>query len=285
MYQAMIENHFAYMGLGETIRALLSMMALCTVRLYAAFMVLPATGQQTIQGTMRNGMCLLLGFFVAWGQPAREFEGMVPALLVGLLLKEALLGVLLSFAFSSVFWIAESAGALVDNVAGFNNVQQTNPLTGQQSTPISNLMLQLLMAGFYMLGGMLVCIGILFESFGWWPVASLAPPLGEGLERFVSAQVHGYYAAAVKLAAPVMLVIVLIDLAFGLLSKTADKLEPQNLSQPVKSAVATMMLALLVAVFFDQARPAIGLRDVERQLVEWAAAMQPPKSAPKLAPK
>jgi type III secretion protein T len=265
----LFESHLELNHYSETLQALLTIIAISTLRVYAAFMVLPATSDQVLQGRTSTGLCLVIGFFIAWGQPAHALAGLTIPMVVAMLSKEALLGVLLGFALSTVFWVAESAGTLVDNAAGFNSVQQTNPLSGQQNTPVANLMSQLTITGFYMLGGMLVCIGILFESFRWWPAAALVPPVGAALERFLAAQVEGYFAMAVKLAAPVLLIVVLIDLAFGLLGKAADKLEPQNLSQPVKSGVATALIALLVLAFFEQARPAISLQDMQAALQRW----------------
>ena len=61
-------------------------------------------------------------------------------------LKEVALGLLIGFAASTVFWTAESVGALIDAQTGFNNVQMTNPLSGEQSTPISHLLSQLVIA-------------------------------------------------------------------------------------------------------------------------------------------
>jgi type III secretion protein T len=51
-----------------------------------------------------------------------------------------------------------------------------------------------------------------------------------------------------------MVVLVLIDLAFGLVAKAADKLEPMSLSQPVRGAVALLMLVLLTGTFVDQVK-------------------------------
>jgi type III secretion protein T len=271
----LFESHLELMNFSEDLQLMLTILAMSTLRLYAAFMVLPATNDELLHGPTRNGFCLLIGFFVAWGQPAHAMASLSVPMLLAMLLKEGFLGVLLGFAMSTVFWVAESAGTFVDNAAGFNNVQQTNPLSGAQNTPVANMMSQLTIAGFYMLGGMLVCIGILFESFRWWPTASLSPAIGDSIEQFLSTQVQGYFAMAVKLAAPMLLIVVLIDLAFGLLNKTADKLEPQSLSQPVKSGVATVLLALLVLAFFEQARPSLMLSDLQARLQHWAHELSP----------
>lgn len=51
-----------------------------------------------------------------------------------------------------------------------------------------------------------------------------------------------------------MLVLILIDLAFGLVAKAADKLEPSSLSQPVRGAVALLMLVLLTGSLVEQVK-------------------------------
>ncbi|MCW7540290.1 type III secretion system export apparatus subunit SctT [Aquabacterium sp. A7-Y] len=257
---------------GEALKSLMTLLALCSLRGYAAMLVMPPTSDQSLQGVVRNGLALMLGLFVAWGQPLHVVEGIGTPMLLALLAKEALLGLLLGFAVSVVFWVAEGVGALIDNQAGYNNAQQTNPLNGEQSTPVGNLVSQLAIAGFYLLGGMVVLVGLLFESFLWWPLDGLAPTWSDALETFLSAQLGRYMESVVKIAAPVLLVLVLIDLGFGIIGKTADKLEPNSLAQPVKGAVALLMLSLLVAMFFEQTRPALALKPLAQELAHWLKA-------------
>ncbi len=264
LFQAMAGT----MGFNDAVSRLVALMMLCSTRPMVAMMVLPATGDQALQGLVRAGMTAMLGFFIAWGQPGDALGSVSGLMVVVLMVKEVLLGLVLGFAFSSVFWVAEGVGTLVDNAAGFNNVQQTNPLSGQSCTPVGNLFSNLVIAAFYMLGGMLVCIGLLLESFHWWPLQSVMPAPGPALEDFLRQQVSDWFSTTVKIAAPVMIVLVLIDVGFGIIAKTADKLEPSNLSQPVRALVATLMLSLLVALFFQQARTAISLHDLQQALAE-----------------
>ena len=257
--------HFA-----DSIDSVLAMLALSCTRMMVAFIILPPLANQALQGRLRIGAVLLLGFYIAWGQPARAFDTYSTVQLVAMVGKEALIGLLLGFAASVVFWIAEGVGAMIDNMAGYNNVQQTNPQNGEQSTPVSNLLGQLVAAGFFMLDGFMVFIGLVLHSYHWWPLHSMGPALSEGLERFVSAHMYSYLASVAKIAAPIMLVLVLIDIAIGLIGRTAEKLEPNNLTQPIKGAVATLMLALLVSAYFDETRPLIGMRTLESQMRQWA---------------
>jgi type III secretion protein T len=78
-----------------------------------------------------------------------------------------------------------------------------------------------------------------------------------------------------KIAAPVVMVLVLIDLGIGLVARTADKLEPSNLAQPIKGAVALLMLVMFVAVFFEQVRPQLALQALAQELGAWLRAAPP----------
>ncbi|AEG94084.1 type III secretion system export apparatus subunit SctT [Ramlibacter tataouinensis] len=256
----MYEFDLAHIGTGFA--DILKTVALCSLRLYVIFLVLPAMAGEAVQGMVRTGFVILVGLFIAAGMPAQDVGNLPASSWLTLAIKEAVIGLVLGFAVSTVFWVAECVGALVDTQAGYNNVQMTNPLSGQQSTPVSDMLLQLVIAVFFALGGMLVLLGAVFESFKVWPL--LAPmPSTEGFsEVFFLREVDGLMTATVKFAAPVLLVLVLIDLGFGLVTRAADKLEPHSLAQPVKGAVAMLLLALLCGVFVAEARQHLLPRDL-----------------------
>jgi type III secretion protein T len=230
------------------------LIALCSIRILAAFTILPATGEQALQGSIRTAISVLIGAYMAAGMTDVHIELTNGMQWVGMALKEALIGLVLGYMASTVFWTAESVGALIDAQAGYNNVQLTNPLSGEQSTPVSGLLLQLVIALFHTLGGMLVFIGLLFDTFRVWPLQSALPTLAAGSEAMFLADIDRFFAQVVKFAAPVLLVLVLIDVSFGLMTKAADKLEPSSLSQPVKGAVTMLLLALMCGIIFVQVR-------------------------------
>jgi type III secretion protein T len=270
-----IDGAVALLGLGMNFKEVLSIVALSSVRVYAAMMVLPATNDQLIQGVVRNGIALTIGLFVAFGQPAQLVADAGALQLLLLSLKEVAVGTLIGFAMSIVFWTAEIVGMLIDNIAGFNSVQQNNPLTGAQSTPLGNLLGQLAVVGFYTLGGMMVFVGLLLDSHRWWPLSGAMPDWPYLAERFLSAQVTTLSDTALKIAGPVLVTLVLIDLGIGLLSKAAEKLEPSSLAQPIKGATAVAMVVVLVAVFFDQVRSELTLRPQAQRLERIGTATGP----------
>jgi type III secretion protein T len=265
----MLSDFDGWMKLSELVQSALTLLALCATRVYALAMVFPPMGEQSLTGVIRNAVCLMIAFFIAWGQPLSVLEHQTVGLILVLVLKEAVLGVMLGFACSMVFWVAEAVGAVIDNQAGFNNVQQSNPTTGEQSTPIGNLLAQLAQASFWMLGGMTVLIDLLIHSYSWWPLWRLAPDWSTMLPTFMQAEVSRLASWTVVLAAPISLVLLLIDWGFGLLGKAAEKLEPNSLSRPVKGVLGLLMVALLASLFFHQARPVLSLLPIQQELEAW----------------
>jgi len=242
------------MHVGAAFGDILKTVALCCLRFYIVFLILPATAGDAMQGMVRNGMVVLFGMFVAAGMSWHDAGALSASTWMMLAIKEAIIGLMIGFAASTVFWVAECVGALVDTQAGYNNVQLTNPLSGQQSTPVSDTLLHLVIAVFFAMGGMLVLLGALFESFQVWPLMSPLPSMQGFSDVFFLKEVDNMMTMTVKFAAPVLLVLVLIDVGFGLVTRAADKLEPNSLSQPVKGAVAMLLLALLAGVFIAEVR-------------------------------
>jgi len=260
------ERYLLLMNHAEELKNMASLVSLCSARIVAALLVLPATSGQKLQGMSRAALPVWMGLYIAWGQPLDVVRDLSTPGLAILILKESLIGFILGFAASTIFWVAEGVGSMIDNLAGYNNVQQSNPSSSDQSTPIGNLLSELSIFSFYALGGMMALLGTLFESYRLWPLAEALPRTADMLEVFTEAHVSAYMMSVARLAAPALLTLLLIDLGFGLLTKTAEKLEPNGMAQPVKGAVAMILLSLIIAVFFQQVRAELSLQDLTREL-------------------
>lgn len=265
----MFEQLSAIDFLSESFHQLVFATLLCSARLFATFSILQATSEQALQGRVRSGVVIIIALFVGAGQPSDLTGTLGEGLFVVLALKEVFVGMILGYMAATVFWVAEGVGAMIDSVAGYNNVQQQNPLNSSQSTPISNLLLQLCVTLFYTFGGFLFLLEALFETYKWWPINSVTPLPAKILERFVIMQTDTLMTQVVKIASPVLIIMVLIDLGFGLIAKTAGKLEPNALAQPVKSATALLLVMLSLGVFVQQLAASLSLADFKQQLQVW----------------
>lgn len=256
----------AVFELFESFEALMLMTALTAIRIYAAMTVLPATAAAVLPGLTRGALATILAGFIAFGQPTANVMQLGAGALLVLALKELLIGVLIGFSAATVFWIAESVGALIDTQTGYNNVQMSNPMSTEESTPVSVLLLQFCVMMFHILGGMTVFLGALLESFKVWPLMSAMPSMTNAAEVFVVQQVDTLMTVTLKFAAPVLLILLLIDLGVGLITRVADKLEPASIGQPLKAAVGLVVLALMISVFAAQVRQYLLPTDLMQRL-------------------
>lgn len=245
---------------------LLMMMTLSSVRVFVIFMMVPAMSGEAIPGAARNGVIYLLGGFIGYGQVAGMTDQLSAPDLAILVAKEALVGLVMGYAAASVFWIAQNIGTIIDDVAGFNSVQMNNPLRDEQSTPVSNTVLQFSIALFYTLGGMISLLGAIFESFHVWPLTVTQPDASRLLELFVTQQTDSIMVRSVKLSAPVVLLLIMVDMGIGLIARNAEKLEPSSLSQPIRGALALLLLALLVQVFVAQVQEALSFSHFQAEM-------------------
>lgn len=251
----------------------LTVLGLSSVRLFVVFSIFPPTADGILQGVVRNGVVLIFSTFIAYGQPVQLIETMSGTLMALMAIKEAIIGLVLGFAASTVFWVAESAGTYIDDLTGYNNAQMTNPLRSDSATPTSVLLSQLASVAFWVLGGMTFLLAIVYESYNWWPIISKTPITTNVIETFVLHQTDTLMQMVAKLATPIMFVLVLVDVAIGFASRSAQKLDLVNLSQPVKGALTVFILALFVGIFIDQVKDQLVLKGLADQLRAIATSM------------
>jgi type III secretion protein T len=241
--------------------------AIYTIRFGIVLMILPVTAEGVLNNMSRMGIAALLALYVALGRPADEFASLSQGLLLFVLVKEMALGVLLGFAMSTVFWVVEYAGALIDNAAGYNSVQVQNPMSGEQCTPISDLLAKLTGALFFSIGGAVFVAQTMFDSFQVWPVLSVTPSAQGAYAVFIERQLSTLFANTLKLAAPLLIILVLVDVGIALLARSAEKLEPSSLAQPIKGTLAVLLVIVMVGSMFEPLRQYLVPRGVVQQIL------------------
>ncbi|AOJ84215.1 type III secretion protein [Burkholderia savannae] len=260
---------FPLQHLGDEFIGFIVLLALSSERLLVIMTILPATADNVMKGPLRSGAAALWCLFVACGQQALipQLRG---AFLVFACAKEAVIGLVLGIAASTVFWAAEAIGTYVDDVAGFNNVQMQNPGSGTQTSLMATLFGQLTIAAFWMLGGMTFLLGALYESYAWWPLGSFDPVPAPLLALFAQARLDMLMNMIARIAAPMMAMLLLVDLGLAFVSRSAQKLDPMSIGQPLKGAIAVLIVAVLAGNFVTEMRGQISLAGLAQQVRQLA---------------
>ncbi|MCZ2498187.1 EscT/YscT/HrcT family type III secretion system export apparatus protein [Xylophilus sp. Kf1] len=247
-----------------------SMLLVFSLRPALVFLVLPATTEPCMTPTIRYLLTMVFAAHVAAGASPDAFVALAtPQGLVVLLVREAVIGFTIGFAASQVFWVAQSVGAYVDNLAGYNNVQLINPSSSEQNTPVSDLMLNLVVAVFWAGGGMLVLMGLIGQTYRWWPVLDAAPHWPALPLALAELQMTRLMALVVSLAMPMLFILAFVDVGLGLVSRAAKNVDTTPLGTPLKSACALLSMVLFSTVFIEGIRGYLGLSDLAAMLDAW----------------
>jgi type III secretion protein T len=223
--------------------------ALTLPRLAAVFAVMPFLSGQLLSGFVRAGLLGMLALFMS------PIAGEMPELSLGLWLliacKESLIGLLLGLGFGIFIWAIQSVGDLIDFQTGSANASFFDPVAGHDNGPTGEFLGWLVITLFVAAGGLLALVGVIVDSYRLWPVASFFPNVGKVLEEFAIRQGDTLYLWIVKLASPVLLVLVLVELGMGLISRVAPQLNVFVFSQPLKSLLATLMMLLFLFFVYE----------------------------------
>ncbi|MGO4296702.1 flagellar biosynthetic protein FliR [Glutamicibacter sp. MCAF14] len=221
----------------------LEVLLLVAVRITAFLVVAPPFSHNAIplriKGMLAVGMALAVAPTLSG-----SYQSLDTAAYIGALLFELLAGAGMGFMLLLAFAAIQSAGNLVDLFGGFSMAQGFDPQSMVQGAQFARLFhfaaLALLVASE---GYQLVLAGI-FRSFS-------ALPLGAGIAMDSMAQslasaVGTMFVAAVQIAGPLLVVLVLADIGLGLLTRAAPALNAFAMGFPLKIFIT---LALAGTVF------------------------------------
>ncbi|GAA0798992.1 type III secretion system export apparatus subunit SctT [Cupriavidus gilardii] len=230
----------------ETVMPILMVMP----RLLTAFTVVPFLSHQSIPGVARNGIVLAIALFVSPGARV-DIDAVAGGLWLLLILKEAFIGLLLGMAFGLFFVALQMIGELIDFQTGSGNATFFDPVTQQEDGPMENLLSHLGIALFASFGGLFAMTGVIVESFAFWPVMSFGPDVSLSSFQFANIYAGTMFSWVVKLAAPILLLLVIVELGFALIARFVPQFDVFQFAQPVKITVAFLMLVLMLSVMVD----------------------------------
>lgn len=216
-------------------------------RISVVLFLMPFFGGQGLPNTVKAALLLVLTLAV-W--PHLSFPGsLFPAdywNLAVMLLGELLLGLILGLLIRFLFAAVQTGGQLVGFQMGFAMVNVVDPDTGTSEAVTSHFLYMCSMLVFLAMDGHLYLIKGMAASF------HMVPPGGLFLSPELAHQIFGFSAQmfllAVKIAAPIIASLFLVDLSLALISRAAPQMHVLVLGFPIKLAVGFLFLTLLFQI-------------------------------------
>jgi len=163
-----------------------------------------------------------------------------PPALFALVVVGMLVGLGFALTLSVLMAAVESAGAVIDVLSGFSYGQLINPLNGQEGAVMSRFYALLGTLIFLVIGGDAWTLRGLDRTFTLVPLTGaprLSSLVGGGEQVFATV-----FTGALEVAAPVLVALLITDVAFGVVSRVVPQLNIFAVGFPTKVAVALLVV-------------------------------------------
>lgn len=211
------------------------------VRIGACLMVAPVFGASYVPPRIRlllaGGVALLLAPLTA-----RPGTALLSGGGVSITVQQVLIGAALGFVLQLVFDALTMGGQLLANGMGLGFAFNVDPLRGVSTPALGQLFVVLGTLLFLAMNGHLALLQLLADSFRWLPVD------GGGLDiadwRRLADWGDSLFSGALRIALPGMTALIVVNLAFGIVSRAAPALNLFAVGLPV-----TLVVGLAIVLF------------------------------------
>jgi type III secretion protein T len=198
-------------------------------------------------GLLRIAFALVLALPVMaplWVVSRSTLEGL-PAPFVLLLIKEIFIGLIIGFLASLPFEALAMGGAIVDHVRG-TGTPLPNP--AGDATPFGQVFVVVALWLFGSLGGFWIVTDVIYASYQPWPMLQPLPVLSiDGISALLHF-LNRLGRLALVVAGPLVILMLAVDLIFGVAGKLGKQLDVLHLAVSVKSLVALVCLPVTAMV-------------------------------------
>lgn len=207
-------------------------------RIAALLFTMPIIGSQLVPGRIRLYFSLAITFMLAPVLPSMPAVDGLTLQAIWLVAEQVIIGVMMGFALQLFFHLFIITGQLLAMQMGLGFASMVDPTNGI-SVPVLGQFLNMLTTLLFLgMNGHLVVLDILAESFTTLPVGS-----GLSLTHFweLAGRLGWVLGAGLLLALPAITALLVVNLAFGLMTRAAPQLNIFTIGFPL-----TLVLGLVI---------------------------------------
>ncbi|WP_054260262.1 flagellar biosynthetic protein FliR [Propionispora sp. 2/2-37] len=226
----------------------LGVFLLIFTRVSGMFVTAPVFGSRNLPVYAKAGLALALTYILFplfFNTDIQIPDAILPYSL--LVLKEFVVGLLLGFVSSMVFYTVQMSGHLLDMQIGFGIVNTIDPTNGQQIPLVGNFKYILALLIFLAINGHHVLLAALFSSFKMIPLTQVI--LHNTLADIFVDIISQSFVIAFKICIPVIVALLLMDIALGILARTMPQMNIFVVGIPGKIIIGVFVLSLALPFY------------------------------------
>ncbi|MDH5542661.1 MAG: flagellar biosynthetic protein FliR [Nitrospinota bacterium] len=218
------------------------------VRISAVVYSIPIIGSQTVPKTAKIGLAAAIAFIAFSSIKLQPVDLSMPIMkLILMLLGEVAIGLTIGFAAQLIFTAVQLAGSVIGFQMGFAIVNVMDPATQEQvsiTAQFQNIMALLI---FLAIDGHHMLINASVRSFEMIPLLGFNP--SSGIVEIMLLLTKNVFISAIKIAAPIMAALFLLNVALGLVARTVPQMNVFIIGFPLQIAVGLFMIGATAPIF------------------------------------
>lgn len=253
-------------GIPGDIQGQLLLWFLAMIRPGAAMLAAPVLGASAVPLQVRILLSLAVGIPAATSaQIVLPPQGLLAPAGLMLIIGEVVLGLAFGFALQIGLAAAVVAGEAISNAMGLGFASMQDPMSGQSSTAVGQLLNMLAAVLFLAIGGHLALIELVVASFRTMPPGAswLSPDALRGLVDFGGLM----FAGGLSVALPVAFALILVQIVMANITRSAPALNLFSVGIPATVLAGLVLLGGAIPSMADALDRSIGLAlDQSRRL-------------------
>jgi flagellar biosynthetic protein FliR len=206
-------------------------------------MVAPGFGGQHLPAPAKIGLTVLLALGLL---PSVATAPAGDTTLTAMVAREVAIGLSLAFVMRALIAGAELAGHLSGFQIGFSYGATIDPQSGVRNNMLASLYGLLATLAFFAINGHHMVLRALTASYTALPIGGGA--INESLVGSVRDMLGLVFIIGARIAAPIVIVLLVVELAVGLIARSSPSLSFMVIGYPIRIIVGLLLLAALVPV-------------------------------------
>nr|AAG48606.1 SpaR [Sodalis glossinidius] len=217
-------------------------LAVVSARITPAFFLLPFLAPAWLSLTVRTPVIFFIGAAL-WPYSFGAMASLDGARIADILLREVAIGLLLAILLALPFWVMHGLGALIDYQRGALLSSAYDPISGVDTSELAKFFNLFFAAVFLQGGGLTLLLEVFLGSY------QLCDPLEPSLPSLakVTTLLQTMATRILILSSPVLVVLLLIEISLGLLSRFAPQMNAFAIALTLKSGVTFFIILIYFA--------------------------------------
>jgi type III secretion protein T len=233
--------------------------AVSVARIGGLIAIFPGFTRLGLSGSLRGAVALVLTLLLipavkdAWVQSAPS-DGEAALLIF----KETIIGLTIGLVLGIPFWAADAAGSFLDLQRASTLATLFDPSQTEESSITATLFTLMSLALFYGAGGFTLTLGTLYDSYTIWPVGRFLPLFSADAGTLFLGILDRIFSMGLMLVIPLVLILLVADIALALLARAAPQLQVFDLSLSVKNLLIVILLVPYLSFLVSYLKQDIG---------------------------